>query len=641
MKKINMIIVSGMIIAIIASLTVNVVAVTPNISLRDINSSNNTGIINYTLVNKSYVGSTFISTNNLNLTSKPNNIQTIDTIKGINNPIKISTDNREDVIVYFKQTPSSLQDFASEYGVKLIFVKPDIGMAAFETSTIRQPNTTSSIAQSFITAVSKDSRVESAELDGAVFVNSSENYTSQPIIHTPADYQRTNTNYVQNKVDIGFWKLPQSLSEFGDKYGATLINSSVDSELKFATFSTNDMTGFINNVSTDPYVRSASPVEIGHVSGYTTNDPWFANQWYLNDINVTDAWYYQTGSTNIKIAIIDSGVDYNHVDLSGRVIKGYNFIAGNYNPMDDLGHGTEMAGIAASISNNGAAIAGISQSQILAIKAVDSQGNIDSGTAAQAIIWADNNASNIISMSFGFSQPDSRLQSACQQAYNDGRILIGASGNNGANTIDYPAAYSPYVLAIGGIDQTDNRASFSNYGSQLFLVAPAVNITSDYPGNQVAYGLSGTSCAVPEVAGVAALILSENPGFSNNEVAAYLAKSAVPLGGSVPNQYYGYGKLQGFGATMFGQILNQFGDNLPSGYIEQIAMNVTDYQYIHTVMAANYNSQWVLLEKWGSPATPVNYDAVSYYTGGMQDILVHGSGTLYTTAWAYSGGGKL
>jgi hypothetical protein len=441
--------------------------------------------------------------------------------------------------------------------------------------------------------------------------------------------------------------MPTSVDDFGVKYGGRLNKggTEVNYDIKAATFVTDDVTGFINKVSKDPYVRYAEVCPITQIARYGPLDPAYYNgyQWYLNDTNTTDAWYYQTGNTNLKIAIVDTGVDYNHEDLSGRVISGWNFINNTNDAMDDNGHGTMCAGIAAAITNNNKGIAGISQSQILAVKAFDRNGSqLNPQIIANAITWAANNGAKIISMSFSSNSSVQSEQDACNYAFNNkGCLLVAASGNYGQlqNFIDFPAAY-PNVLAIGGIDQNDQRCSFSNFGPQLFLVAPAVNITSTYPNNLYSFGGSGTSFAAPQVAGVAALVWCENPLFSNQQVTNYLKNSAVPLGSGTPNQEYGYGKLQGFGATAYGQIWAPLSSSLPEGYAVTYYTYIEDYTYMHSVLAANNPGQWILLEKWGSPPTLSSYDGISYNSGGMQDIALKGSGLLYITIYAYSLGGS-
>ena len=114
-------------------------------------------------------------------------------------------------------------------------------------------------------------------------------------------------------MDVGFWRLPPSLEEFASGYGATLV--SVNEVLLAATLETNDVTGFVKKISTDPYVSYAEPVGIGHIC-YTPDDPRWNQQWGPKKIYCPEAWDYQKGDTRIFVSILDTGVDYNHEDLS-------------------------------------------------------------------------------------------------------------------------------------------------------------------------------------------------------------------------------------------------------------------------------------------------------------------------------------
>ncbi len=170
---------------------------------------------------------------------------------------------REAVIVYFKKTPVSLEDFASKYGGKLIFTKQDIKMAVFETNTIGRSGETSQRTLDFINEVSKDPLVEKAYKDGFMFTRADKVYLPQAEIIYPENYDQEGIKYVPNKVIVGFWRLPSSLVDFASKYNATL--KSADDVLLFAAFETDNVSGFIKNVSTNPYIRYAHPDTIGSI----------------------------------------------------------------------------------------------------------------------------------------------------------------------------------------------------------------------------------------------------------------------------------------------------------------------------------------------------------------------------------------
>ena len=180
---------------------------------------------------------------------------------------------RDAVIVYFNKMPASLDEFASEYGVTVIFVKEGIKMAAFETEPSSMPMETSQRTLDFVEAVSKDSRVEKAYEDGFLFVSPNEVYAPEPEIEYPADFDKKGWEYIPNEVIVGFWRLPPSLEKFASEYGAKLKNFDNANEfLLFAVFETDDATEFIKRISTDPYIKHATPNGVGHIC-YTPNDP--------------------------------------------------------------------------------------------------------------------------------------------------------------------------------------------------------------------------------------------------------------------------------------------------------------------------------------------------------------------------------
>jgi len=169
---------------------------------------------------------------------------------------------RESVIVYFEEMPGSLEDFASQYGVKLIFAHEEIKMAAFETNPTSRSAQTSQITLDFINKASKDFRVEKAYKDGILFIRSDKTYTQEPEITYLDDLEKQGVERgnILNKIRVGFWRFPPSLKDFADRHGGKLVNfDDANEALLYASFETSNITGFLENVSVDPYVRSASP----------------------------------------------------------------------------------------------------------------------------------------------------------------------------------------------------------------------------------------------------------------------------------------------------------------------------------------------------------------------------------------------
>jgi len=290
------------------------------------------------------------------------------------------------------------------------------------------------------------------------------------------------------------------------------------------------------------------------------NDPYFDFQWGLNqsndnDIDAPEAWDIEKGSSDIVIAIIDSGVDYNHSDLSDNIwinedeiidgtdsdgngyiddIRGYDFVDKAYNadpsedgleedndPMDNHGHGTHCAGIAAGVGNNGIGITGVSwNSKIMAVragyKATNGNGYFNLGAILLSISYAVDNGADIISMSFGGPLYSYLQRNAFISATNRGVFLVAAAGNEGSSERSYPAAYKE-VLSVAATNEKDKRAYFSNYGDWVEVAAPGVNICSTVPNNTYE-NYSGTSMACPCVAGLAALIKSKNNSLNPQKI---------------------------------------------------------------------------------------------------------------------------
>jgi subtilisin family serine protease len=285
-----------------------------------------------------------------------------------------------------------------------------------------------------------------------------------------------------------------------------------------------------------------SYVEDDHVVtvSYIPDDPRYPEQWHLPSISAPQAWDITTGSANVTIAVIDTGVDYNHQDLKDKCVAGYNFVDRNRDPMDDHGHGTHVAGIAAASGDNSTGVAGVDwEARIMPIKVLDAQGSGYDSDVAAAIRYAADNGARIINMSLGGASYSYTLAEAANYAYNKGVTMVAASGNNGSN-VSYPAACE-HVIAVGALESDDTLAYFSNRGSALDLTAPGVSILSTVPGG---YGkMSGTSMASPVVAGCASLVLAAHPEYGPSQVERALKDGATDLGSPGFDTNYGHGKV--------------------------------------------------------------------------------------------------
>ena len=291
-----------------------------------------------------------------------------------------------------------------------------------------------------------------------------------------------------------------------------------------------------------------------HVAGFeqdayreadtTPNDPQAGSQWDMAAIDAQNAWTITTGSASVVVAIIDTGVDYNHVDLDANIwtnpgeipgngidddgngfvddIHGYDFVNDDGNPMDDNGHGTHVAGTIAAEGNNATGVTGVTWStSIMALKFLAANGSGYLSDAVEAINYATMMRTRygvnvrVENNSWGGGGFSSAMQAAIQASNDAGILFVAAAGNSGTNNdavAQYPANYdSPNVISVAATTQNGQLASFSCYGATTVdIAAPGVSILSTTPNNTYST-YSGTSMATPHVSAVAALAWAVNP----------------------------------------------------------------------------------------------------------------------------------
>jgi len=323
------------------------------------------------------------------------------------------------------------------------------------------------------------------------------------------------------------------------------------------------------------------------ISSFTPNDI-ESSQWYLSKINAQGAWDLTQGSANVVIAIVDNAVRITHTDLVSNLwvnpgeipgnlldddlngytddVNGYDVADRDPNPNPPAStinsspfvHGTHCAGIASAKTNNGIGMASVGfNCRIMAVKCTPNTAKGDVlSNSYDGVYYTIRAKANIISMSFGGKGYSATGQSIMNTANSLGITLIAAAGNNNTDTLFYPAAFNN-VIGVGASNESDQKSSFSNYGSYIDLVAPGNNIYSTLAGSDAAYGkLNGTSMATPIVAGVAALVKSANPSFSPAQIEAALKKGCVKIDNLNPSfaGKLGAGRINAFFAVNPGAI---------------------------------------------------------------------------------------
>jgi len=283
-------------------------------------------------------------------------------------------------------------------------------------------------------------------------------------------------------------------------------------------------------------------------------DPFFKDQWSMVTGNVPGAWGQGATGQGITIAVIDTGVALAHPDLQDNLVSGYNAITQSEAPganRDNNGHGTHVAGIAAAVRNNVGVVGVAYRAKIMPIKAMDAIGEGYDDAIAAGIVWAADHGAKIINLSVGTehgSHSSDILSKSIAYAYNKGCLLIAAAGNydpdkEGNPGVSYPAS-DPDVLAVAATDQANNVANYSVTGPEVDLSAPGDSIISTWWSKTTGSGYatsSGTSMAAPFVSGEAALIWSQHPAWSRDQVIKVLEAGVKDLGASGRDTLYGYG----------------------------------------------------------------------------------------------------
>jgi len=308
------------------------------------------------------------------------------------------------------------------------------------------------------------------------------------------------------------------------------------------------------------------PAAAPNAAAVTPNDPIYGQQWYIQQTLVDQAWGITTGSDAVLVAVIDTGVSTDHPDLSGKIVGGYNFVDRNNNYTDRDGHGTLCAGIIGANGNNGTGTAGISWGvKILALKALTEQGG-SSEDIADAIRYAADKGARVANLSLGGPQRSQAMGDAVQYADSKGMLVVAASGNDPSGKPSYPAGFDQ-ALAVGATARGDTFTGFSSFGPYVDISSPGVGMwgpSVDSSGRNNYIAENGTSFSSPTVVGIAALMLSVNPGLTNKQMFTILENSADDIGTAGWDEHYGRGRVNALKAVQYAQ---DAGNHLAQGNV--------------------------------------------------------------------------
>ena len=359
-------------------------------------------------------------------------------------------------------------------------------------------------------------------------------------------------NFVPGQIIVGLKNDPAGVESDIKSKGGKILEENDKLNALLVKVPNKAEDAFLEAIKNNPNVAFAVKNHVVKKTAFP-NDPYWSDQWNLKIIKAHEAWSTQLGSIDVTVAVLDTGVDYDHSDLASRVIKGYDFAYGDDDPMDGDGHGTHVAGTVSATIDNGIGVAGLAQVKILAVKVLDDNGSGSDWSVSNGISYAETRA-DIINLSLGCGCTANDLpltKIALDFAYLKDVLIVAAAGNSGSSGPHYPSD-DPNVISVSATTKDDNLASYSNRGSSIELSAPGGDtkggpywktyVLSTYKENSYAYSV-GTSMASPHVAGVAALVLSQSPNLSNTELRTHLQNTADDLGSTGLDTLYGYGRV--------------------------------------------------------------------------------------------------
>lgn len=369
-------------------------------------------------------------------------------------------------------------------------------------------------------------------------------------------------------------------------------------------------------------------------SEMTANDLWYTSAWHLPKIGAPTAWDSSQGA-KITIAILDSGVDGSHPDLAAKMVPGWNFYDNNSVTSDVYGHGTKVAGSAAAISNNSIGVASVAPGAlIMPIRVADTSGMGYLGLMASGITWAADHGARVANLSFSAAGGYSTLQTAAQYMKNKGGLVVTAAGNDYSEITFAPSSTN---IVVSATDTSDLKTNWSNYGQFVDVAAPGTYIWTTLKGGTYTQA-SGTSFATPVTAGVIALIMAANPTLGPVDVEKILFSTAIDLGASGFDTYYGNGRINAAAAVLAAKTSAPSDGTAPSVTISNpvAASKVGGLVAVDVAASDNVAVSRVDLMVGG---TKIASDTIGPY-GFSWDTTKVSDGNVTLTAYAYDTAGN-
>ncbi|AUB83781.1 S8 family serine peptidase [Candidatus Thiodictyon syntrophicum] len=389
-------------------------------------------------------------------------------------------------------------------------------------------------------------------------------------------------------------------------------------------------------LSADPRVRFAEVNHYLEPRELTANDPYTNYAWHLPKIGAPVAWDFSLGD-GVTVAMIDSGIEATHPELAGQLVAGWNVVSQNTDTADVSGHGTKTAGVVGATSDNNLGVTSVAWNvSLMPVRVTNrTDGVASSLDIAAGLVWAADHGARVANVAYALPS-DGSISAAAAYMRGLGGVVVMPSGNDGAYSA---ASANPNVLVVGGTDSADLVPTWSNYGTNVDLTAPASAIVTTAIGGGYTSG-GGTSFASPIVAGVAALMIAANPNLTADAIEQILEDSAVDLGAPGWDQYYGHGRIDAAAAVQMALAWQRVAADTqaPSVAIGSPAASAQVSGTLSVQITASDNVG-VTSVKLYAGATLIGTATTAPYAISL-NTTAYGNGALQLTARAYDAAGN-